>query len=371
MPSLTFVLPHWLYWLGLILFPVIAIFLVGRRGRASETPGVSAGIAYMLLISGGFIGLHRFYLRSAWGLIFIPLFLVILLANMQDRDARNIISSARNDVTVAEFKVERYAKAAEAAPSEALTRRIETSRQDLVAARQAFAQGEADYRWWHNVALISGVLILLLVALDAVLLPGMVRRCAAREPPAQDYASDREMYEGGEPRIPGVDMPSPFADRVDRLSTIIGEFVAWWAVLAVFAYYYEVIARYVFNSPTNWVHESMFLMFGMQYLLSGAFALREGSHVRVDVLYNYLPLRSRAVMDVVTSVFFFIFTGTLLCTGWIFFHDAFEVREVSFTEWGIQYWPVKFALPLGAALILLQGLADLIRNIALLRRGEA
>ena len=130
------------------------------------------------------------------------------------------------------------------------------------------------------------------------------------------------------------------------------------------------VARYVFNSPTNWVHESMFLMFGMQYLLSGAYALREGSHVRVDVLYNYLPLRGRAVMDVATSVFFFIFAGTLLWTGWIFFSDSFGVREVSFTEWGIQYWPIKLAMPIGAALILLQGLADLVRNVLMLKRGE-
>jgi TRAP-type mannitol/chloroaromatic compound transport system permease small subunit len=105
-------------------------------------------------------------------------------------------------------------------------------------------------------------------------------------------------------------------------------------------------------------------------LLSGAYALREGSHVRVDVLYNYLPLRGRAVMDVATSVFFFIFAGTLLWTGWIFFSDSFGVREVSFTEWGIQYWPIKLAMPVGAALILLQGLADLVRNVLMLKRGE-
>ena len=47
--------------------------------------------------------------------------------------------------------------------------------------------------------------------------------------------------------------------------------MAYWAVIFVFVYYYEVIARYVFNSPTNWVHESMFLMFGMQYILAGAY----------------------------------------------------------------------------------------------------
>ena len=49
--------------------------------------------------------------------------------------------------------------------------------------------------------------------------------------------------------------------------------MAYWSIVAVFVYYYEVISRYVFNSPTNWAHESMFLMFGMQYLIAGGFVL--------------------------------------------------------------------------------------------------
>ncbi len=104
-------------------------------------------------------------------------------------------------------------------------------------------------------------------------------------------------------------------------------------------------------------------MFGMQYLLAGGYTLREGSHVRVDVIYTHLSERSKAIMDLITSVFFFIFVITLLVTGWIFFHDSFAIKEVSFTEWGIQYYPVKFALPLGAALILLQGIAILLKDI--------
>ena len=54
----------------------------------------------------------------------------------------------------------------------------------------------------------------------------------------------------------------------------------------------------------------------------------------------------------------------LLVTGWTFFHDAYSVGEVSFTEWAIQYWPIKFALPLGAVLLILQGVSQLIKDIA-------
>src|SRR3546814_13868261 len=62
----------------------------------------------------------------------------------------------------------------------------------------------------------------------------------------------------------------------------------------------------------------MFLMFGMQYLLSGGYCLREDSHVRVDVIYERFSERTKAIIDLVTSIFFFIFTVTLLVTGYIF-----------------------------------------------------
>ncbi len=142
-------------------------------------------------------------------------------------------------------------------------------------------------------------------------------------------------------------------------------------MIAVFVYYYEVLARYVFNSPTNWAHESMFLMFGMQYMLASAYTYREDGHVRVDVLYTYLPNRLKALVDVTTSLFFFIFAVALLWTGWVFMADSIAVWEVSFTEWAIQYWPVKITMVLGALLLLLQGIAKLFKDMAILTGKQA
>ena len=165
--------------------------------------------------------------------------------------------------------------------------------------------------------------------------------------------------------------PLLFSRLISRLNGLTGEFVAYWSVIAVLVYYYEVIARYVFNSPTNWAHEGMFLMFGMQYLLAGGYVLREGAHVRVDVIYNYFSNRAKGIVDLFTSIFFFIFVLTLLFTGWTFFNDSYQVSEVSFTEWAIQYWPIKFAIPLGAALLLLQGIAQLLKDIAVVIDPDA
>ena len=106
---------------------------------------------------------------------------------------------------------------------------------------------------------------------------------------------------------PTMHMHTRITDKLEWLNVRIGEFVAYWAVISVFVYYYEVIARFVFNSPTNWVHESMFLMYGMQYMLCGAYAYREDQHVRVDVFYTKFSPRGKAIADIITSVFFFIF----------------------------------------------------------------
>ena len=107
-------------------------------------------------------------------------------------------------------------------------------------------------------------------------------------------------------------------------------------------------------------------MYGMQYLIAGAYAYRLDAHVRVDVFYIKLPDRGKAFVDVLTSVFFFLFTMTMLVTGYIYASYAVRLHEVSFSEWGIQYWPIKIAIPVGAFLLLLQGLSKLIKDILFL-----
>ena len=165
-----------------------------------------------------------------------------------------------------------------------------------------------------------------------------------------------------------------FTDAIEWVNIRAGEYVAYWAVISVFGYYYEVIARFAFNSPTNWLHESMFLMYGMQYMVAGAYAYQCDQHVRVDVFYVKFSTRGKAIADIVTSVFFFIFVFTLFFTSWRFAMDSFNpgsTGEVSFSEWGVQYWPVKLMMPIGAALLALQGLSKLIKDILILKTGRA
>ncbi len=171
---------------------------------------------------------------------------------------------------------------------------------------------------------------------------------------------------------PATQAPGNAVTRaLDWISTKTGVFVALWAIVAVCFYTYEVVSRQIFGLPTIWVHEGSYLLFGMQYLVAGGYALLHGAHVRVDVLYVKLPERGRVGMDIFTSVFFFIFSLTLLGTGWQFFMDSYEMHEVTMETWGIQHWPVKGVMVLGSALLMLAGISKLIKDILLFRRmGE-
>jgi TRAP-type mannitol/chloroaromatic compound transport system permease small subunit len=375
MPSLNFVLPHWLYWGTLIAFPLIAWYFVARQRKVGVSRRPSLFIAYLFWLCSGFVGLHRFYLRSAWGLIFIPVFLAILHVNVQIRDAREDVSRTRAALEVAHSEVRRAQPDPGVTISPERAERIAKARSAGEAAETEFAamQNELDSR--RSTARWLALLLGAMLIIDAALLPGAVRGAAERE-------AERRVPPVAEPLIPDVAplgtgedptlaLHTRFTDAIEWINLRAGEFVAYWAVISVFAYYYEVIARFAFNSPTNWVHESMFLMYGMQYMLAGAYAYHADQHVRVDVFYTKFSPRGKAMADIVTSVFFFIFILTLLWTSARFALDAIRNSEVSFTEWGVQYWPVKLMMPIGAALLALQGLAKLIKDIVLIFQNRA
>lgn len=150
---------------------------------------------------------------------------------------------------------------------------------------------------------------------------------------------------------------------IDWLSKYSGQFVAFWTINAVVFYAFEVIARYIFNKPTIWVHESSFLLFGMQYLLAGAYAYLYGSHVAVDIIYNKFPKRGQYGLDIFTSVFSFVFFITLIGTSYKFMMDSIGMRERTMETWQIQYYPVKAMMFVGGILILLATVARLYKDI--------
>ncbi len=375
MPSLNFVLPHWLYWGTLLVFPLIAIYLVDRQRRRGVPKGPSLFVAYLFWLCSGFMGLHRFYLKSAWGFIFIPVFLAILFVTSDIRDRREDVSRTRAALAASQADFNR----AKPSPGEELTpdmiERMKKAQEAVTSARADFDVAEGDLERWRSYSRWLAILMAAMLVGDAVLLPSLVRRTNAHEAAERAKAPPEtaipDIPAVGTQEDPTLGMHTRITDKIEWVNRRVGEFVAYWAVISVFGYYYEVIARFAFNSPTNWLHESMFLMYGMQYMLAGAYAYQLDQHVRVDVFYVKFSPRGKAIADIITSVFFFIFVGTLLWTSWKFASDAVGLGEVSFTEWGVQYWPVKLTMPIGAALLLLQGVCRLIKDIVFLTRGRA
>ena len=432
MPSIDFTLPHWAYWIGLIVFPLIAMVL-SRRGRSGSNR-YSNPLAYFILVTGGIVGLHRFYLKSLLGLIFIPIFGFILYANSAANEARSALSDASNLVRIAQrtidreeprmksaqadiAKLEEEVKTAEEGSfaQKAAERRIERARgtiktgeerlakarTDLEASEPVAQSAQADRAFWNSAAAYAFYTILALMAIDALLLPMLVRRANSQitdEPVSEAEKAVKEL-EARERKEDEEFVSTGWTGAIDRLSLYCGEFVSYWAVIAVFVYYFEVISRYVFNSPTNWAHEGMYLMFGMQYLIAGAYAMLTESHVRVDVLYASMSDRRKAIVNLLTSVFFFIFAGTLLVTCYIFAFDAIAVPsgnsvvsdwargqtgffemlgritlaewtnpnvrwgEISFNEWEVPLWPMKWVMVIGALLLILQGISRMAQDL--------
>lgn len=157
---------------------------------------------------------------------------------------------------------------------------------------------------------------------------------------------------------------------LDRISEWSGRLFAWITLASVVILTYEVVARYFFDSPTQWAHDTSTLLFGVLYMTTGAYAMYTRSHVGVDVLYSRMPPRARAVLDVLTSVFFFLFVGAFFWYGWQFFADSFSRREFSLNNQFIPIYPAKFAIPLGSGLLLMQGLAKLVRDLHLAVTGR-
>src|SRR5947207_15336755 len=152
MPSLYFVLPHWLYWGTLIVFPLIAWYLVARQRRLGEPRGPSLFIAYLLWLCAGFFGLHRFYLRSLWGLAFIPVFLAILYVNGDIRDAREDVSRTRAALESTHQMVVRLSPERGETLAPAALERLNKAKADEESAKKDFAAMEGELNGSYSMS---------------------------------------------------------------------------------------------------------------------------------------------------------------------------------------------------------------------------
>lgn len=149
---------------------------------------------------------------------------------------------------------------------------------------------------------------------------------------------------------------------IDGLNRKLGRVVALMILALMALIVVEVILRYGFAAPTVWGSELATFLFATYVLLGGGFALLNGDHVRMDVLYGQLPPRGRAALDVLTAPFALLYCWVLMVEGGAMVVEAIETGRRNSTDWAPLLWPWLLALPVGAALLGLQALAHLARD---------
>jgi TRAP-type mannitol/chloroaromatic compound transport system permease small subunit len=156
----------------------------------------------------------------------------------------------------------------------------------------------------------------------------------------------------------------------DRISTWTGKAFAWLIVALMIVVCAEVFKRYALNAPTAWIYDVNNMMYGTLFMMCGAYTLSQDGHVRGDFLYGSMKPRTQAALDLVLYIVFFLpGIGALTWAGWDYFHDSLAMREQTFNATPLPLYPFKSVIPIAGAVVMLQGVAEIIRCVVCLRTG--
>ena len=160
----------------------------------------------------------------------------------------------------------------------------------------------------------------------------------------------------------------PATRVIDAITTFIGKRVAWLLLAAVLVSAVNATVRKVFDTSSNSWLELQWVLFSVVFLLCSPWTLLANEHIRIDILNNMLPQRTRNIIDVIGHAFFLLpLTVVMLITGIPFFLKSYEINEQSWNSGGLPQWPAKSLIMIGFGLLLIQGLSELVKRIAVMR----
>lgn len=166
------------------------------------------------------------------------------------------------------------------------------------------------------------------------------------------------------------------ADKIDWLTEQIGQSIKWLVLLASLISAGNALIRYSLHTSSNAWLEIQWYMFGAMFLLGAGYALKYEEHVRVDVFYSRMSPKTQAWVDVIGGILFLMPTALLI--AWMsipMVTNSIRIAEHSSDAGGLLRWPIKIMIPLGFALLALQGVAELIKKTAVVldirRPGKA
>jgi TRAP-type mannitol/chloroaromatic compound transport system permease small subunit len=157
----------------------------------------------------------------------------------------------------------------------------------------------------------------------------------------------------------------------DEISTWVGKAFAWLIVVLMLLVVAEVFKRYALNAPTAWVFDASNMLYGTLFMMGGAYTLAQDGHVRGDFLYGNFKPRTQAGIDLVLYVVFFLpGIAALTWSGWTYFQDSLAIHEQTFNADPLPVYPFKFMIPLAGAMVLMQGISEIIRCVVCLKTGQ-
>ena len=156
--------------------------------------------------------------------------------------------------------------------------------------------------------------------------------------------------------------------RIDALTERIGRSAIWIVLIVVLISAGNAIMRYAFNYSSNALLEVQWYLFGLLFLSCSGYTLLRNEHVRIDLLSSKLSKRGQAWIDIFGIIFFLMpMAVAILVLSWPVFMHAFESGEMSNSAGGLIVWPARLMIPVGFALLIMQGVSELIKRIGFLQ----
>ena len=158
---------------------------------------------------------------------------------------------------------------------------------------------------------------------------------------------------------------------IDKVSTRVGQAFSWLIILLTALMTWEVLSRRFLDRPHAWTFDAQIQLYGILFMMAGAYTLAKSGHVRGDVLYGFFSPRVQAALDLTLYLVFFLpGTVALVYAGWIYAGESWSIREHSTVMIdGPPLYTFKSVIPAAGALLLLQGLAEIARCVLCLRDG--
>ena len=156
--------------------------------------------------------------------------------------------------------------------------------------------------------------------------------------------------------------------QIDALTERIGRSAIWIVLIVVLISAGNAIMRYAFNYSSNALLEVQWYLFGLLFLSCSGYTLLRNEHVRIDLLSSKLSKRGQAWIDIFGIIFFLMpMAVAILVLSWPVFMHAFESGEMSNSAGGLIVWPARLMIPVGFALLIMQGVSELIKRIGFLQ----